>query len=464
MTLVALAMGGLSTTAVSGVAFAGEDGAQVSGGSSLGDLFQQNAAQEGRQNQNCESSDTIEGSLLTGGRDAVHCASADTSYNDHIVSRSGGARAEGGSSSLNQQNLAQKGRQNNNCGQANYTDITLTGGTASETCSNRDGSRNRYTASEGRGARAEAGSSGLVNQQNTAQEGRQNNNCGNSNNATLVVRGGDARGACANKNASDSSHTLTRNGGSTARGGSGGSNLNEQTTAQEGGQNNNCDNSNLGDIEVTGGALSDTCVNKDVSRNRYTLTRNGGARAEGGSSGAGLIANQQTTAQEGGQNNNCDNTDNTFLPLDGSRESTACLNKDASRNDHTVTKRGGARVEGGSSVGNLNQQNTAQEGQQNNDCANSNFGDVEVTQGRLDTLCKNVDRSRNVDTVDISHGARAAGGSSGAALFQQNTAQEGRQNNSCGNSNDLTLSASGGRVQDQCVAVDRSTNIGSTTY
>ncbi len=222
-----------------------------------------------------------------------------------------------------------------------------------------------------------------MNQQNTAQEGRQNNNCGNSNNATLVVRGGDARGACANKNASDSSHTLTRNGGSTARGGSGGSNLNEQTTAQEGGQNNNCDNSNLGDIEVTGGALSDTCVNKDVSRNRYTLTRNGGARAEGGSSGAGLIANQQTTAQEGGQNNNCDNTDNTFLPLDGSRESTACLNKDASRNDHTVTKRGGARVEGGSSVGNLNQQNTAQEGQQNNDCANSNFGDVEVTQGAL---------------------------------------------------------------------------------
>ncbi|MFE1753173.1 hypothetical protein ACFW88_21970 [Streptomyces anandii] len=69
-----------------------------------------------------------------------------------------------------------------------------------------------------------------------------------------------------------------------------------------------------------------------------------------------------------------------------------------------------------------------------------------------------------MDTVDIGHGARAAGGSSEAALFQQNTAQEGRQNNSCGNSNDLTLSASGSRVQDQCVAVDRSTNIGSTIY
>ncbi|WP_260327785.1 hypothetical protein [Streptomyces sp. Ag109_O5-1] len=43
-------------------------------------------------------------------------------------------------------------------------------------------------------------------------------------------------------------------------------------------------------------------------------------------------------------------------------------------------------------------------------------------------------------------------------LVQQNTAQEGRQNNSCGNPNHLTLTATGSRNQVECVAVDRPTS------
>ncbi|MEV6317548.1 hypothetical protein [Streptomyces sp. NPDC051776] len=56
-------------------------------------------------------------------------------------------------------------------------------------------------------------------------------------------------------------------------------------------------------------------------------------------------------------------------------------------------------------------------------------------------------------------GARATGGSGTLDVFQQNTAQEARQNN--GNPNNLTLTATGSRTQAHCVAVDRSTNIGT---
>ncbi|MEV6316253.1 hypothetical protein [Streptomyces sp. NPDC051776] len=58
-------------------------------------------------------------------------------------------------------------------------------------------------------------------------------------------------------------------------------------------------------------------------------------------------------------------------------------------------------------------------------------------------------------------GALAEGGSSTADLFQQNTAQSGRQSNHCGNPNNLTLTATGSRAESKCIAVDRSANVGT---
>ncbi|CAM5457703.1 hypothetical protein [Streptomyces aurantiogriseus] len=67
-------------------------------------------------------------------------------------------------------------------------------------------------------------------------------------------------------------------------------------------------------------------------------------------------------------------------------------------------------------------------------------------------------------TREIGHGAKAEGGSSAMGLSQQNTAQSGRQNNNCGNPNDLTVTATGSRRQVQCTAVNRSTNIGTVYH
>ncbi|MFG2191071.1 hypothetical protein [Streptomyces sp. NPDC048639] len=46
-------------------------------------------------------------------------------------------------------------------------------------------------------------------------------------------------------------------------------------------------------------------------------------------------------------------------------------------------------------------------------------------------------------------------------MFQQNTAQEGRQSNNCGNPNNLAFTLSGGRATAQCTATDESRNIDS---
>jgi hypothetical protein len=192
------------------------------------------------------------------------------------------------------------------------------------------------------------------------------------------------------------------------------------------------------------------------------VTKGGGARAEGGSSVG--FGDQQNTAQEGRQNNNCANPNNSALVAEaGGREESGCVNKDASRNKHTVTKGGGARAEGGSD-GFVGQQNTAQEGRQNNNCANPNDSRITLTGSDAEVGCATVDDSTNVGIKEIRDGAKAEGGSAGLALRQQNTAQSGRQNNNCGNPNDLTFTATGSSTQVQCVAVDRSRNIDSVDY
>ncbi|MET7855112.1 hypothetical protein ABZT48_44830, partial [Streptomyces avermitilis] len=171
---------------------------------------------------------------------------------------------------------------------------------------------------------------------------------------------------------------------------------------------------------------------------------------------------QQNTAQSGRQNNNCANPNTSSIAVAGGRAESGCVNKDASRNKHTTVKGGGARAEGGSgTAANVIQQNTAQSGRQNNNCANPNGATTTGTGNLAETRCKTVDHSKNIGTAEISDGAEAKGGSSALGLFQQNTAQEGRQNNNCGNPNNLTLTATATGAQAQCVAVDRSTNIGT---
>ncbi|MEV6318365.1 hypothetical protein [Streptomyces sp. NPDC051776] len=187
------------------------------------------------------------------------------------------------------------------------------------------------------------------------------------------------------------------------------------------------------------------------------------ARAEGGSATAGSLF-QQNVAQSSRQNNNCNNPNDGTVVLTGARVSGRCVDKDGSFNKHTLVKDGEAFAEGGSSTGgDVFQQNIAQKGRQNNNCNNPNstvIGTAETPAGgRLKANCKLVDHSANVETATIGGGAKAEGGSSTAGLFQQNVAQEGRQNNNCNNPNNLTLTIdSGSRAEGKCIAVDRSTS------
>ncbi|MEV6318052.1 hypothetical protein [Streptomyces sp. NPDC051776] len=446
-------------------------GARAEGGGAEEDLFQQNIAQEGRQNNNCDNPNNNSSITVAGGRVSTGCGNKDTSFSKHTRIKGGGARAEGGSggADVSQQNIAQHGRQNNNCASYNHSGINLTGGgRVKSRCGNKDTSLSKHTLTRGGGARAEGGSSGSADfsgdQQNIAQEGRQNNHCANPNLSSTALDDRQ-KNLCGNKDGSFSKHTRIKGGGARAEGGSStASYLVQQNTAQDGRQNNVCHNSNmnLGSLEVNGGRVEASCGNKDASFNKQTQVTRGGARAEGGSTTAGT-ALQQNVAQEGRQNNTCNNPNSdATITTTGDRVGIRCRNKDISFNRKTVVKSGGAAAEGGSSTTEtVNQQNVAQEGRQNNNCANPNLPPsvVELSSNRLRESCKTVDGSANVHTTDIGGGAKAEGGSATAALFQQNSAQEGRQNNTCSDPNNLTLNASGSRTQAHCVAVDRSTNL-----
>jgi hypothetical protein len=313
----------------------------------------------------------------------------------------------------------------------------------------------------GHSATATGGNSAsALSQQNTAQAHRQNTNCDNPN-FDIDVLGGRAERLCANGDGSFNMDTWVKEGGAHATGGSGGSQAVQQNTAQKGRQNNNCANPNFSGIALSDGRAGNACVNKDESFNRGTKVKGGGADVTGGSSTT-AFAEQQNTAQEGRQNNNCANPNLSGIALTDGRAGNACVNKDESFNRRTKVKGGGADVTGGSSTaGDVVQQNTAQEGRQNNNCANPNGADITLTGAPARNQCTTVDRSANVGTADTSGGAQADGGSGVVDLFQQNTAQDGRQNNNCGNPNGLHLTTFGSGTRTQCVAVDSSRNIGS---
>ncbi|MET9761459.1 hypothetical protein ABZ016_20755 [Streptomyces sp. NPDC006372] len=465
-TLVVLALGGL-VSANCGVAVADGRGAEARGGSAGGDLFEENTAQESKQNNICSGSPSGVFPVLTDSRRDVRCATDDASLNKDNVVKGGGARAEGGSgpTRVNQQNTAQKGRQNNNCARLNRSGGNVQADREDSRCVDKDASRNKHTKVKGGGARAEGGPAiaGPLLEQNTAQEGRQNNNCANLNGTSVTTLTARRDSRCGNKDASRNKRTKVKGGGARAEGGSGAAVAIEQNTAQEGRQNNNCANPNNTAIDATGGARRDSrCGNKDASRNKHTKVKGGGARAEGGPSAGPLF--QQNTAQEGRQNNNCANPNGSTVVLNGGRQDSRCGNKDASRNKHTKVKGGGARAEGGSGAGIVSQQNSAQEGRQNNNCANLNGSTTVLTGSDDETGCLTVDASTNKGTVERGGGAEAEGGSGLMNLTQQNTAQSGRQNNNCGNPNSLSLTATGSRTRTECVAVDRSTNIHSVHH
>jgi hypothetical protein len=472
-TLVALAVGGLVSTSC-GVALADDPGASATGGSGAAStVFQQNTAQENKQNDNC--SNMIPGFAdlgeLTAGRAKARCVTDDASWNEHAITKGGGARAEGGNSAAGafEQNTAQSGRQNNNCANTNLSDVVADlGGRQRSACANKDASRTKRSVVKGGDARTDGGNSTGVTayEQNTAQSGRQNNNCANPTNTVVTAIDGGRQGSvCGNKDASRTKRSVVKGGDARAEGGTDiAFEMRQQNTAQSGRQNNNCANPNTSDFTaIRSGRQDSVCGNKDASRTKRSVVKGGGARAEGGTSAVGAF--KQNTAQSGRQNNNCVNAVNSGVTTIGSgRQGSVCGNKDASRTKRSVVKGGGARAEGGTSIaGGAFQQNTAQSGRQNNNCANPNGSQIRLTDSRAESRCQTFDGSKNVGTVEISDGAEAEGGSGALDLFQQNTAQSGRQNNNCANPNRLTLTATGNRTQTQCVAVDRSKNIGSVS-
>ncbi|MEV6319376.1 hypothetical protein [Streptomyces sp. NPDC051776] len=462
-------------------------GARAEGGNATADVSQQNIAQEGRQNNNCnnqnEDSDINPGEG-EGGRVDGRCWNKDASFSKHTHIKGGGARVEGGNGTgegveVDQQNVAQEGRQNNNCNNPNEQgDIEVVdGGRLASRCWNKDASFSKHTHIKGGGARVEGGNATVdMAQMNTAQEGRQNNNCNHLNDfdeETIdVSEGGRLAGHCENKDHSFNHRTSVKGGGARTHGGNTTGtaiDFSQQNTAQEGRQNNTCNNPNQNaDIDVTDGQAEMRCRNKDASFNHKATVKGGGASAEGGNATADLI--QQNIAQEGRQNNTCANIngapEEVALVVDGGQAKIHCQNKDASFNHKAFLKGGGARAEGGNTTGgDAFQQNIAQEGRQNLACGNLNHSEVTLTQGdRYKVNCKQVDHSTNIHTKDVGGGAKATGGGATADLFQQNIAQEGRQNTACGNTNNLTLTLTGGsRSTTPCTSADHSTNI-ATEY
>ncbi|MEU3283115.1 hypothetical protein [Streptomyces antibioticus] len=450
-------------------AFVNSGGARAEGGSGTAEVYQQNIAQEGRQNTACGNTNTSGDFDLAGAsRFGTECDSSDHSRNHHTRTVQGPAHATGGTatSSLRQQNTAQSGRQNTACGNTNQSGtFDLAGASRFGTeCDSSDHSRNHHTRTVQGPAHATGGTAtSSLRQQNTAQSGRQNTICGNTNQSGDFDLAGASRFGteCDSSDHSRNHHTRTAHGPAHAAGGTATGVLRQQNTAQSGRQNTTCGHiNNSGDIDLADGSRFGTeCDSTDHSRNHHTRTAHGPAHATGGTTTAALT--QQNTAQSGRQNTTCGNLDDTALDLTGSKVRSRCTAVDASDNTGTRETGRGAHAEGGSSTGGaVSQDNIAQAGRQNNACDNHNSLSAEITSGRHTSECTAVDQSVNAGTTQVGGGARAEGGSGAASVLQQNIAQEGRQNNACGNTNDLTLTATGNsRTTSRCLAVDRSVNI-----
>ncbi|MBQ0988440.1 hypothetical protein KBZ10_28830 [Streptomyces sp. F63] len=376
-TMTAVALVAAMSSGVSAAASLPEGGAEATGGAGVAEVSGQDTALNGRQNNSCGNVPAFPG-IVFDGRSLADCAGTDRSHRTGVLGTAGGATATGGDGGAYQQNTAEQGRQNNACGNLNSL-VGMSGVTEAD-CAAADTSWSRGVVHRGDGAAATGGDGGAY-QQNTAQEGRQNNSCGNTNNTTVS---GATEVDCAAGNASVSKGVVHHDEGAAATGGDSVFGASAQDTAQEGRQNNSCGNTNLGG---TPGETHTDCAANDASVSRGAVHRGGGAAATGGDSGFSATA-----------------------------------------------------------------QNTAQEGRQNNSCGNANAGSV---FGAMEADCAATDASVSRGVIRHSGGAAATGGSGLSTLFQQNTAQDGRQNNVCGNSNGFALDS--GRTQARCSTVDTST-------
>ncbi|MFG2196504.1 hypothetical protein [Streptomyces sp. NPDC048639] len=461
-TAVALAVGGLASLGA-GSAWADGPGATAGGGSAaMGGLGQENTAQDGRQNNNCVRTNGGR-TTVDGGRVDGRCVTADGSLNAFAHVKRGGTDAAGGDGPLQvaQQNTAQRGRQNNNCasGGTGGSTVTASGGGMESRCADRDFSSSEHTTVEGEGAAVSGAPAGVAFQQNVAQAGRQNTTCASQDASAALLQGGRTLSRCGNQDTSRSRFTTTRGGGAETNGATSGGLLVGQSWAQEGRQNVNCDNAATGGVDLMGGRTESSCGNADDSRSHTTAVKGSGAEVNGGNGPVAAFA--QDASQEGRQNVHCANLNASAHRPSGGRVENSCHNADESRSHRTVTENGGAGASGGSSADAIYHRNVAQEGRQNTHCGDINRGVLNVSGGAADNRCDTTDRSLSQDTVTQGGGAEVDGGSGMAMSVQQNTAQEGRQNNSCGNSNRTDATLRGSHTTSECLADDRSTSTGT---
>ncbi|WP_425247635.1 hypothetical protein [Streptomyces sp. NEAU-NA10] len=452
------------------------------GDSATGDLIQQNTAQSAKQANACASpvnsvNATFEDFSSSSDVHAdTSCRNADVSHNGRGSSTDAGAvTAEGGDRQFGviQQNNAQSAKQANACAdrQESVGTRSRIDQEASASCLNADASRNGKGSSVSSGGATAQGGDGASHQQNTAQSGKQANACANPQELfSPAIAAQKFSSTCVNADASrNGKGSSVSAGGATAHGGDGV--LLQQNTAQSGKQLNSCENphQNVRSSPFTGSFVdrerSSRCVNADDSHNgKGSSFTSGGAAAEGGGGSVGDA--QQNTAQSGRQANACAN------PLRGpvlesridETSDASCVNKDGSRNGAgSSTSTGHAQVEGGDATGDLTQQNTAQSAKQANACAgpSQTLTDSEVTD-QTRTSCVNADFSRNGKKTSFTTGdAKVVGGDAAGDLFQQNTAQSGKQLNSCGNSSEFLDSVGSSRDSSvQCGNLDLSENDG----
>ncbi|MEV2217129.1 hypothetical protein AB0H86_37875 [Streptomyces sp. NPDC050997] len=206
----------------------------------------------------------------------------------------------------------------------------------------------------------------------------------------------------------------------------------EENTDQDGQQNLSCGNSarlvrlNVAETEHR----ERVCVDDD-GHTRHNSAHAGGARAAGGTS----IGPQVNTAQTGKQNLYCGNSSDTLtVNVAGTMSwDTTCMAADYGnlpRSSGHGEHAGGAQAVGDTSIG--PQVNTAQTGKQNLYCGNSSDTLTVNVAGtiRKHTTCTAVDDS-SPGTGD-THRGRASAKAGQAVGFETNTAQNGRQNQTCG--------------------------------
>ncbi|MEU3283384.1 hypothetical protein, partial [Streptomyces antibioticus] len=331
-------------------------------------------------------------------------------------------------------------------------------------CLNLDGSRDTQTDTASKGASITGGAANFFMEAlNTAQSGRQNNACAQGNNPDLTLSTSKDTSDCVNDDGSRNHRSHSRSGGARITGGTG-SDLQALNTAQSGRQNNACAKENEIELELGPGFRREShCVNRDHSHNERTDTEDRGARITGGSSTRNLQA--LNTAQSGRQNNACAQY-NSFTPggdRTNSRQASECVNDDHSHSRATRVRSDGASSTGGSGTAEFLESNVAQSGRQNNSCAQFTDADAFGLTGGSShrSRCANRDHSHSAHTDTATRGAHTVAGGSGGgfvALDQQNTAQAGRQNNSCsqsiGDDPDLLLDSSS--YSSGCVNVDHS--------